>query len=77
MARNIRYFNCPDRDCKTVTGFDLNLIVKPESNFLTCDKCKRKFYATLIPSCCNISLLFVNSNGITNRRLTSIQSFKK
>lgn len=73
MGKSIRYFKCPG--CSEITSFDLSLIAKPKSNFLICNGCKKKFYATITSSCCNLSLLFVSSNG--NKKLTSIQTFKK
>lgn len=77
MARSIRYFKCPDRQCNATTAFDLSKIIKPETNFVICGTCEKKFDVTIIPSCCTISLLFINSNGIGKKRLTSIQHFKK
>lgn len=73
----IRYFKCPVSGCGEKTAFDTLKIAKPNTNFVVCSKCKRKFFATVLPSCCHLQVLFVSTNRLFGQNIKSIQSFSK
>jgi hypothetical protein len=72
-----RQFKCSINSCNQYTAFDLKTINVPSNNFVICEHCQRKWYATIMPSCCKIDILFVLEVPQGNKPRTSLQSFMK
>lgn len=74
-----RRFRCEVQMCKEFTEFDLRDIKNPDSNFVVCSKCGKKWFATITSACCNkIDILFIlESSGPNTKKRSSLQSFKK
>jgi hypothetical protein len=72
----IRQFKCI-KGCNSLTPFDLRYIAKPNTNFVICSKCGRRWEATALPSCCRIDIRFACGDIKPGNTLVSIQSFNK
>lgn len=77
MAEKIRYFKCPFEGCNEISAFDMDKLKNAESNFVVCSKCKSKWHATFLPSCCQISIKFTCLRGLTGKMFGTIQSYNK
>lgn len=72
-----RQFKCNLAGCGAFTAFDMYDMSKPGKNLVDCQNCKRRWLATIVPSCCKVDIMFVLEVESGFKTRTSLQSFPK